>query len=130
MSFTVRRAGVEHYPLDDDDAYSFGIDDGSASGRSVLFMCMENEEIEEGADLEMYCLSLENGRSYYGGIQRIDISRERLRVELDDEAVEVLRADPSPWDLALDISDEVYEELKAGLRRVFSVGEGPELVGF
>ncbi|MER7997809.1 Imm10 family immunity protein [Streptomyces sp. NPDC095613] len=129
MSFTVRRAGVEHYPLDEDDAFSVGVDDGETSGRNILFMCMEEEE---DSDLERYCLSVESGRSYYGGIERLELTRSRLKIDLDEEAVETLRLDSGQLDLPLEIPDDSFEELKSGLHRVFGYGREPSpvLIGF
>lgn len=129
MEFTVRRAGTEHEPLDEGDAFSFGVDDGSTAGHSILFMRTADEDLSEELDLDPYCISLENGRSHYGGVIRIELDRERLRFYVSDVAADALRVDSTHWDLALEISDQSYEELRSGLRRVFSSTNGPELIG-
>ncbi|MHC5703877.1 Imm10 family immunity protein [Streptomyces tirandamycinicus] len=131
MSFTVRRAGVEHYPLDEDDAFSVGVDDGdtTGAGRSILFMCMEEEEDE---DLERYCLSMETGLSHYGGVERLELRRDRLTIDLDEDAVDTLRLETNRLDLPLEIPEDSFEELRSGLYRVFGYGreDRPELIGF
>ena len=119
MDVTIRRAGVEHEPIDEGDSYSVGVDDGTSSGFSVLFMRSSDIDLEAEPGVDPYCITMSNGRSYYGGISGAAIERGLLEIDLTDEAASVLGVESTHWNFLLEITDNEFEALRSGLERVF-----------
>jgi hypothetical protein len=131
MYFTVRRAGVEHEPIDSWDAFSVGLDDGGDEGQSILFMRSSDDDVEADPEADPYCIGVTGGMTHYGGIITIRLERGQLQIELEEPAARVLGADSAVWTLPLEISDDSFDALKAGLRRVFAGSiHGPSIIGF
>jgi immunity protein 10 of polymorphic toxin system len=133
-SFEVRNAGIEHEPVSNEDAFSVGVDDGKPGGRSVLFMCMVEEgEFDSGLGLDTYCITVESGALCYGGVKEVRLTRSLLELSCSPFVCEKLGLDDvQVLAFELQITDIAFEELRSGLRRVFSYGkldERPRLVG-
>lgn len=117
VDVTIRRAGVEHEPADEGDSLSVGIDDGTSSGFSALFM--RTAEMDLDSELDPYCIVTSSGGSYYGGVVRVEISREILAVDFSEDAARALGIDAARWNCALEIGGGEFEALRSGLERVF-----------
>jgi hypothetical protein len=118
MDITIRRAGIEHEPVDEGDSLSVGIDDGSDSGFSTLFMRLSEMDLDSDADLEPYCIVMANGASCYGGILRASITRSALEIDISAEAAAALSADSTELRFRLEVSASEFDELSSGLERV------------
>ncbi|HUN31840.1 MAG TPA: Imm10 family immunity protein [Trebonia sp.] len=119
LDILIRHAGVEHEPVDRFDSLSVGMDDGTSSGFSVLFMRSSDFDLDSDLDLDPYCISTSSGASHYGGITRVAIGRGRVEIEVSESAAQALGAESIRWNFPLEVSDAEFEALRDGLRRVF-----------
>jgi len=129
MRFTVRRVAVTEFP--EARTLVVGIaekEDGT--GRGLLFQV--SLEAPSRQDLSLgqatYCTSADNGRTTYGGIERLELRDGKLVVRFDEHAAgEVGMARDVEATLAVD--ENAIRELRAGLERLFSMapGDAPQL---
>lgn len=76
----------------------------------------DTQDIDLGMD-QVYVERNDQSQSGYGGIERVDVSRDRMKVILSGATAESL--EDSCFEVALLMTDENFEELKAGLLSVF-----------
>ncbi|MFF0034600.1 Imm10 family immunity protein [Streptomyces mirabilis] len=123
----VRVVVIEEKVLD--SCFTVGLaEDEYGEGRYLAFQCgLEGPgEQERTLGLDSYCVINETGGVYYGGVENVCLSANRILFRFASEAVEKL--DLPTGEINLHIAPESdVESLRGGLRRVLTYGNPEKL---
>ncbi|MFE4817503.1 Imm10 family immunity protein [Streptomyces sp. NPDC056704] len=123
----VRVVVVEENVLD--SCFTVGLaEDEYGEGRYLTFQCgLEGPgDQERTLGLDSYCIINETGGVYYGGVENVSLSANRIFFRFTPEAVEKLDLPAGEINLYI-ASEPDVESLRGGLRRVLTYGN-PEKV--
>ena len=118
LRFTAHAVAVSE-PCDEFEVLSVGVaEHANGDGLSLIFQSELRSEPDEGC-----CVVTQTGASWYGGVVAVILRDRRLQVALTREAARVLGLRPRiTVHLAVDAA--AVEQLRDGLRRVFSASPG------
>ena len=92
--------------------------------RSVELQALNPEHDEYDPDDEGYCLVNENHVPIYGGLVALRLTGRTLRLQLTREAARAWGIRSAIYTVRLRIDQDEIEQLRHGLRRLFSFGGG------
>lgn len=121
ITFVAQAAGYEVDEVDEvvEVGFSEGVD---GTGRSILI----NRSTADGAldaefGMNSYCVSNELGNSDYGGLSEVRLIGNQVQLTFSDHSARILGTD-KVIAITLAVSDEIKQEVHAGIREIVSWG--------
>jgi hypothetical protein len=123
--FTVRRVGLVEFPevveFPMEETYLVGLaEDEDGGGRNLIFQLAytyDEQDVRLGQDT--YCITDEVAAVVYGGVTACVLDGRQLYLHFTPEAAEELDL-PKECRLRLEVDQQSLEQLRHGLRKVFT----------